>query len=158
MSMSSEPEKRAGDELAAGLVSLERAIMNPLVPGELVAWLRSVQQAATVVRPLLHERIEQDHQKMLQEIVRQDIELASRVEQMREEAAAILSQFAGWEASVKEFAEVAADVEPREEKFQSHLQGIVQSGIDFIVATRKQEAAIHTWHGEAFLRDRGGNG
>ena len=144
--------------LASELVEFERELGAPLVPGELDSWLQNVRQGVGRVAPLLRRRLELEHADVLKQILHQDIELAARVQQMKDASAALLEQFSDFERQIEVVSKAASQGEKLEEKFASHLPAFSQKGIDVITQIRKQEVALETWFGEAFLRDRGVGG
>lgn len=158
MSFESDSRGLIANQLTVALSSLERVLVTPLVPGEFVAWISSVQDATLLVGPLLTVRLQQEHAQILVEILQQDAELSQRVEHMRDGSVAIQSGFGKFEQKVSKLGEIANEVGSREDKFDSYMQQLIQDGIELVVMIRKQEAAIDTWHRESLLRDRGGSG
>jgi len=155
MSTSYESHHQLCEELTQALAALERALETPLVSGELVTWLQEVQQVISQLAPEIHERIEHDHPQLLAQILQQDLELASHVEQLRDEDQAIVQHFALLRRGIDELSSVAASIEPQENKLRGHRQELIQDGIEFILRLHKQEVAIDTWYREAFFRIRG---
>ena len=87
--------------------------------------------------------------------MQQDLELARRVEQLKEEDAGIAQQMVEFSRSLECLAAIAGAVGQHESRAQEQADQLVNSGQMFIARVRKQETAITTWLLEAFQRDQG---
>lgn len=134
---------------------LETALLTPIVSGELLSWVETVQEAAATfgtdwmrcVRTTLHP--------MYKEIAKSDNDLLTKVEQMRQAEEKLfedLAQFQERLASMKHLAEIAGLEEGR---IEERRQTIENEGMDLILRIKRQQAATATWLAEAQYRDRG---
>jgi hypothetical protein len=146
-------EAKLGDTL----LSLEQALLSPLVAGEIGAWAKNVQQQAatlsldiaTFSRTVLHVQYA--------EIARNAPELSKQLTKLTEADSQILEEVAQFLEQLYKFSEVIdfADPQKRETKLEPHRQRIVDLGLALIMSVRKQQAASNTWFTEAQFRDIG---
>jgi len=151
--MSSSPH--VVDVIKKRLAELEEALELPLVAGELTVWTARVAQAARIVHSILTDPLAQAHREDFAEIAEQDLEMATCVDNMRAEDAAIRLEFERFRELADNVASAAGRVEPDEltlDKARTHL---IDHGLALVLRIRKQEAAVRTWYLEAFQRDRG---
>lgn len=149
------PSTQIVDVIKKRLAELEDALELPLVPGELTAWTAKVANAARGVHGLLTEHLAQAHREDFTEIADQNLEMATCVDTMKGEDAAIRREFERFKELADNVAAAATRAEPDEltlEKARTHL---IDHGLALVLRTRKQEAAVRTWYMEAFQRDRG---
>jgi hypothetical protein len=147
----SPPEQAIQETMA----KLEAALLAPVVSGELQAWIRQVQQAATTFGTdwacYLHSVLHVQYA----EIAGTDPELLGRVEQMVKTDQQLLEDFARLQEELHELGCRAQKVDKHESKLAEHRQRLEDFGIKIIVNIKKQQAAAVTWLGEALYRDRG---
>ena len=137
------------------LRELERNLETPVVPGEMAAWSRSLLKSLKATGLSLQEIVHDVHEERFRQISEQDPALLPRVVKLRQEDQQLMRDF-------EDVARLAAGLEPENEDVQSEtpdvddaLDSLVKSGIAFVIRARTQEAALSTWHMEAFQRDRG---
>lgn len=65
------------------LENFERSLEIPMMSGELIGWVATVQRACEDVGALLHNDVQRKHAALYATIARQDTELASRVKKLR---------------------------------------------------------------------------
>lgn len=143
------------NELLAALARLETSLETPIVPGELANWCQTARQECEEVDRLLRQQITAVHRDLLQQILREDPGLAARVDELRQADLRLLEQSEAVRASFERLCKAAAGMEPDEARLEGSPQEVVDEGLQFVLAVRKQETALTTWYVEAFERDRG---
>ena len=142
--------------ILAALEKFERALETPVVPGELTAWTGDAKGLCDKIGELLQTYVVQKHTESFSRILRQDIELGHRVENLREIDSRLLHvDFPSLNQKLGELDTRAPAVQPNESKLGSSVEEVVQEGLAFVIAARTQETAIETWYMEAFTRDCG---
>lgn len=141
--------------LLESLAELELALETPVVPGELERWTSAVEQALTVVEPLLVEVIEKEHSQNINQISQEDPGLLRVAAQLTEGDYESLQSLKNLRHQVGRLATVAEVVEPDEARLEDPLNTFISAGLEFIIHARKQEVALDTWMMEAINRDRG---
>ncbi len=157
MNPSHDPGQQLYEQVSAELTALERVLETPLVPGELAVWATTAQEAVGRLDSIVQSRFAAEHPKLLTAIEWQDMELASRIERLRDEDGAILQAFKHFQYEVNELAGAADSIEPREDRVHDHFEDLINDGIQLILRMRRQEVAIDNWFMEALFRDRGVN-
>lgn len=137
------------------LKAFESALEVPFVPGELERWIDAVEGAFTQVRPRLQRRLQHAHPDEFAEIGEADPGLIRRVEQMREEDAALREETAELADRITALRSAITSVEPDEARVETMLETFIEQALQFVIRVRKQEQAVRTWLMEAFNRDRG---
>jgi hypothetical protein len=137
------------------LTSLERALLTPVIAGELADWVQTVEQAAAALAQPLDEFIHAVLHKQYAEIAKADTELLFRVQQMIASDQAVLASYEQFQAKVAGLARRAPAAQQDEGKVASPLAAVEQEGTALILAIRKQQAAASAWLDEALYRDRG---
>ena len=142
-------------ELNTALATLETALLTPVVSGELEAWARNAQQAATELDRRLPPYLRSVLHPQYAEIARSDTELLSRVEQLIAEDQNLLLEQSAFCDRVNAFAQRAAEVKRDEARAAAERTQLEQEGIGLILRIKKQRVAADTWLAEANYRDRG---
>lgn len=142
-------------ELAAALEQLEQRLETPIVPGELASWIEEVAPAWRRAESLLRLQVTTTHPKLLNEIMRQDQGLATRVAQLQQADAGLIRQMDDVRQIVDELRTTVDHLEPDEKLAEDATVNLVEKGLQVVIAARKQEVAMSTWYVEAFERDRG---
>ena len=145
----------ADHELQDALRRLEGYLETPVVPGELEDWTQNVVAAWQEVDHRLETHIRDHHREQLSKIAEEDTEMLAHVERLRDEDVQIVDRFLELSRQVERLAERAPKIEPHEQRADAAIEQLVEQGLAWIIRVRKQEAAISTWFGEAFNRDRG---
>src|SRR5687767_10468473 len=83
---------QSNPEFVAALETLETRLETPVVPGDLASWIDEACAALDAAGKQLHAQIGNAHREQLKEILRQDKELATRVEQMQQQDVSLLEQ------------------------------------------------------------------
>lgn len=143
------------EALATALEAFETCLETPIVPGELQAWTASARRTGNEAVTALQEHIPAWHEPVLTQINRQDMELAKRVEQLREEDNALLEEAAELQTAVNKLAADANSVASHDPAIKEAVSDLVRLGLAWIIRVRTQEAALTTWYQESFNRDRG---
>ena len=81
------------DQLTDALQGLEQQLEIPYVPGELDTWTMGVQKLLVKANDALRTMMRKDHPASFDMILKNDLELARRVDQMRAEDEQLLTQF-----------------------------------------------------------------
>ena len=137
------------------LLSFERSLEQPLVPGELANWSEAASERAEVTTAFVLNNALTRHGSLLKQISKQDGDLANRVAGLLEQHR-LLEKEAGQLANdCRELAEDARKSARDESHFIPVQEEIAKRGIRWIIDVRKQEAAVTTWFQEALSRDRG---
>jgi hypothetical protein len=149
--------KPTAQELALNdaLAQLERALLTPVIPGELEVWVQTVQHATTAVAQPLDEFLHGILHRQYAEIARADQEMLFRVQQLMATDETIVTTYELFRAKVANLAERAPAAEKDELKVAAPLADVEQEGTALILAIRKQQAAAAAWLDEALYRDRG---
>jgi hypothetical protein len=150
--MKPTPQELALNE---ALAQLERALLTPVIPGELDSWVQTVRQAAEALVVPLDEFIHGILHRQYAEIAKADQEMLFRVEQLIATDQGILTTYELFRAKVANLAERASAVLKDEKKVAAPLADVEQEGTALILAIRKQQAAAAAWLDEALYRDRG---
>jgi hypothetical protein len=150
--MKPTPQETALNE---ALAHLERALLTPVIPGELVEWVQVVEKASASLVTPLHEYIHSVLHQQYAEIAKADQELLFRVQQMIATDQGLLESYQRFQDKVAELARLAPSAKKDENKVAVPLAAIEQEGTTLILAIRKQQAAASAWLGEALYRDRG---
>ncbi|HUG66511.1 MAG TPA: hypothetical protein VMM76_02090 [Pirellulaceae bacterium] len=141
--------------LLVALEEFEACLEVPLIPGEFPNWTAAMKRACSQAVTALEEHIPVWHLPVLDQISREDPELATRVQKLRDEDAALLSQAAQVEAEANMIAGDATELESQDPTIQQDVEGFIARGLAWIIQVRKQEAALTAWYQEAFNRDTG---
>ena len=150
--MKVRPEETALNE---GLAHLERALLTPVIPGELEMWAKAVQDATTALAQPLARYVQEILHEQYAQIAKTDPEMLPRVEQLIATDKAILEDFQKFQAKVARLVERAPAAKKDENKVAALLTEIEKEGTALIIGIRKQQAAASTWLDEALYRDRG---
>ncbi|MGE0758573.1 MAG: hypothetical protein AB7O38_16215 [Pirellulaceae bacterium] len=142
-------------KLRESLMRFETCVQTPIISGELTSWLQDAQTACAEVRACVQQEAEGPHAEMLRKMKQQDPEMGSRVEQLREEERELQDQSARLQVKLDQLIERARAVEPDELKLDQPIEEFIEASLAFVLAARKHDTAMTTWHNEAFNRDRG---
>lgn len=153
MERTSVDEQR--DKLLEALADLEASVETPFVPGELEPWIAAVDEAFQHLRPRLDWSSTHVHPQQFDEIDHEDPELMRRVDQMRQEDAAIKEAARQLAEQIPKLETVVSAIEPDEAGMTAVMDEFVQAMLNLIVRVRTQEQAVRTWLMEAFDRDLG---
>lgn len=143
------------DQYLVNLAELETAFETPVVPGELDAWIETVDTATKTIAGQLKKQLRVVHKQQFDDIAEQDDELLGRLEQLREEDSEILTDFGKLSSTVGRFRETVVTADRNETELEKAQSNLAEQGVAFVVRARTQETAISTWSSEAFLRDHG---
>jgi hypothetical protein len=153
MTVKPPAEAKIGETLS----TLEKALLSPLVSGEIRQWLRSVQEATatlsvdltTFLRTVLHVQYA--------EIARNAPELSNQLARLTEADGNLLGEVAAFLDQLHRLSEIVdkADPQKTETMLEKHRQHAVEMGLALIMSIRKQQAAAETWYEEAQFRDLG---
>jgi hypothetical protein len=150
--MKTRPEETA---LTEGLAQLERALLTPVIPGELEQWAAAAQGAATALAQPLVQYVENILHEQYAQIAKTDPEMLPRVEQLIATDKSLLEDFQKFQGKAARLVDRAPAAKKDENKVAALLTEIENDGTALILGIRKQQAAASTWLGEALYRDRG---
>jgi hypothetical protein len=144
-----------GATLRAALDTLERCCATPVVPGELVTWLETIETAFAELESSLRQQIDRRHRAQFEQIMRDDPALQRPVEQLKREDGELAQVFEHLKQRATALAERAAALEPDEGSMSEEVDRFSRDGAWFVIRVRKQDTAIRTWLGEAVRREHG---
>jgi hypothetical protein len=137
------------------LGKLEKALLAPVVSGELKSWVTNVRQAAATFAVDWTRYLHSVLHLQYQEIAQTDPELLSEVEKMIQTDQQLLEKFARFHEELQTLEKNAEKVEWQENKLAGEQKRIEETGISLILQIKKQRAAAETWLSESLYRDRG---
>lgn len=142
-------------ELKTALDAFEKALLTPIISGDLGVWFEHLQSTSDDAAEKLRREVTDFHPEEFEEIGNQDPELLSQIDRLREEDCAILSAFDKFRHTVERAVQQSPKLEPDEEKALKLTTALVNEGVMLVARIRKQEVTLQTWYAEAFTRDRG---
>lgn len=134
---------------------LEGALLTPVVAGELLAWAKSVQQAASTFGTDWMRCVRSDLHPKYKEIAKTESDLLRRVEQMLQTDQELFEALACFQEQLADLARLAELAGKDESRLADRRQAIEADGIAMIVRIKKQQASVATWLSEAHCRDQG---
>jgi hypothetical protein len=99
--------------------------------------------------------IEQDDPRSYHAILKNNTELAARVEQMKAEDQEVLKDFEKLLAEARDLRATMGDRPMDEKAFEPRRDSMVEQGLAFILRARKQRVAVSTWMSESLRRETG---
>ncbi|MFO0788248.1 MAG: hypothetical protein U0805_02255 [Pirellulales bacterium] len=142
-------------ELKTALDAFEKALLTPIIAGDLGVWFEHLQLTANEAADKLNRELTQFHTEEYDEIGNQDPELLSQIDRLKEEDCAILEAFEKFRQTLTRAAEQSPKLEPDEDKATRLTRALINEGVMLLARIRKQELTLQTWYAEAFTRDRG---
>jgi hypothetical protein len=143
------------ERLETALQGLERECEMPYVPGELDRWGDGIRALLQQLTPLFQRQITVDHPQLYAQILKNNLDLSAHVEQMRTEDSQLLVAFAGVERLIEDVNLFVNEGQMSEQRFLPIRTRLVETGLEFVVRTRKQLLALDTWSSESIRRDTG---
>lgn len=137
------------------LEQLESCLESPIVPGELPTWASGLQHACENAKAAWLNEARTNHADQFRKLAAKDSNLLQRVSLMRQEDLELEKQFEQFEGMTRRMDERADLAEPQERKADAGVSALVDSGLQLVIRTRKQERALATWFAEAYQRDTG---
>jgi hypothetical protein len=149
--------KPSAEETALGdaLSRLERALLTPVISGELESWVRTVQEATAALAEPLQQYVQKILHAQYAEIAKNDPEMLPRVEQLISTDKSLLEGYQHFLAKVADLVHRAPAAKKDENKVSGPLADVEKEGTALILGIRKQQAAASAWLDEALYRDRG---
>jgi hypothetical protein len=141
-------------ELKEAVERLEKALLTPVLSGELVQWVSAVQDATEDLDgmlPFLEGALHADYS----EIAKADNELLSRVEQMVGAEKNFLEQKEDFRRCLHHLAEWAPHVHSDEARVADERLKVERKGVELLTELKRLQTAASTWLQEAVYRDRG---
>jgi hypothetical protein len=137
------------------LTQFERALLSPVIPGELTEWSETALRNTDQLQSALADNAKSGHEQIFEEIAANDPEMLPRIERLEAEDDSIA-------ASVRELIEMGrtirtmgAAVNSDEDSARKSLEGFVKAAESLYVRIKRQELAIEVWLQESQTRDRG---
>lgn len=147
---------KRNNHFVKALEEFETSLETPLMSGDLTDWVTTVQRACEQVGELLRGEVQREHAALYVTISREDPELASRVEKLRETDEQLsVVDFGEVQLSLKQLFDRAQSAEQDEAKAKLLSAEVVKQALAFVISARTQETAIATWFSESFNRDSG---
>lgn len=142
-------------DLKEAIDRLERALLTPVLSGEVVQWVTTAQEATAcldeVLQPFLNDVLHSEYS----EIAKSDNELLSRVEQMVAEERKLLERKENFQRLLQHLAERAPHVHSDEAKVADERLKVEREGVAILTDLKRLQTAASTWLQEAVYRDRG---
>ena len=142
-------------ELQDALTFLERELHTPVIAGELRLWTASTARACQRVRDCMSRRFFNDHDALMDEVLRQDPGQASRIQQARETDERLLTRIDASCQQARTLNANASSAEPEEVHLMDQIADFRETTEEIIRQTREQETSLNTWYHESLYRDRG---
>jgi hypothetical protein len=156
---SNQPVPSHNSKFLDALDEFERLLGLPVINGELLEWVTKVYKSFERVKALLLDKIQYTHGEVFSRILKEDLDLSSRVESLREKDNHIAGQeLQGVDHGLTTLLERAKSVGKDESQISDLLSRISRQALMFVVFARAQETAIAAWLNEAFNRDLGVSG
>ena len=147
---------KRNDPFLKALEDFETSLETPLMSGELTEWVTTVQRACEHVGVLLRGDVQREHAALYATISREEPELSSQVEKLRETDEQLSRfDFGNIQLSLKQLLDRAQSAEQDEAKAKRFSAEAVKQALAFVISARTQETAIATWFSESFNRDSG---
>jgi len=134
---------------------LERALLAPVVAGELKDWVSDVEEAARTFATDWTRHLHSTAHLEYRQIAKNDAELLPTVTKMIETDQQLLHALAGFQEDLHGLAKQAEEVGWQEGKLSGRQKKFEETGVQLITRIKKQQLAGATWLSEAFYRDRG---
>jgi hypothetical protein len=142
-------------ELKESIAHLESALLTPVIAGELLGWITTVQDAADNLAEHFRAFAEQVLHPQYKEIAKADNELLSRVQQLKEEEVKLIAAHEAFRRSLHLLAQRAPQVFEDEAKVADERALVEKQGMKLMTELKRQQLAATTWLSEAVYRDRG---
>ena len=141
--------------LHEALALLERALLTPVIPGELEMWAKAAADTTAALAQPLVDYVENILHEQYAQIAKTDPEMLPRVEQLIATDKSLLEDFQKFQVQVARLVDRAPAAKKDENKVAALLTEIEKDGTTLIIGIRKQQAAASAWLDEALYRDRG---
>jgi hypothetical protein len=141
--------------LNEALMRLERALLTPVIPGELEDWVQAAQTATAALAEPLQRYVQSILHPQYAEIAKTDPEMLTHVEQLIAADKTILAGYQQFLSTMGDLVQRAPTAKKDETKVSALLAQVEKDGTALILGIRKQQAAASAWLDEALYRDRG---
>ena len=142
-------------DLKESIDRLERALLTPVLSGELISWVKTVQEAATCLDEMLLPYFKRVLHADYHEIAKSDNELLFRIEQMIAEEQKLVERKDNFRQLLGHLAERTQHVQSDEAKVADERLKLEQEGVELLTEIKRLQTAANTWLQEAVYRDRG---
>lgn len=137
------------------LNAMERALLAPIVSGELARWSETACQAcAEAVKAIAH-CTSVEYPQEIRAIAHDDPELASRAAQMLNQSAALGEQAQQFLNDMEQVCKTGGKNQPDEAPLRTVAQSLSSRGVELALQVRRLDEEILTWQHESLNRDRG---
>jgi hypothetical protein len=141
--------------LEAAIAAFERAVLSPMVAGELTSWSEAALQSVEQLEEVFVNDIKAQHASIFETISETDAEMLGKVQKLQAEDDALRLCVRETHELAKTLQAVGAAVEPDEEKAANLAKSFVKAAELLTIRLKKQELAINVWLQESLTRDRG---
>jgi len=142
-------------DLDAALTQFEKAVLSPVVPGELPEWTAEAFYSTEELQTALAENAKSVHDEVYETIAAADPEMLPKGAQLQAEDGAINKSTHEVLEIAKTMRTLAGSVDSDEEKARKPLDGFLTAAAALLIRVKKQELAIEVWLRESQTRDRG---
>jgi hypothetical protein len=142
-------------DLKEDIAKLESALLTPVIAGELLSWVTTVQDAADDLDEHLRAFTEQVLHPQYKEIAKADNELLFRVQQLKEEEVNLLEVHEAFRRNLHVLAQRTPQVFEDEAKVADERAAVEKQGMKLMTELKRLQLAATTWLSEAVYRDRG---
>jgi hypothetical protein len=142
-------------ELEGALIQFEKAVLSPVVPGELSDWTKEAFESTEELPAILAENAQSVHDEIYDTISAADSEMLPRIASLQAEDDAIIASARELLEMAKTVRTVAGSVVPDEERARKLVDGFTTAASALIIRVKKQELGIEVWLQESQTRDRG---
>ncbi len=137
------------------LISFERSLEQPLVPGELISWSEAASEQAENATAFVLTKTLPRLSSILKQTNELDADLANRVANLSEQNDSLEDDARQLVKDFREFAEKARVSDCDEAGLIAQRERLAKRGVAWVIDVRKLESAVATWFQEALSRDRG---
>jgi hypothetical protein len=141
--------------LEEAITAFERAVLSPMVAGELASWSKAALESVEQLERVLKDDVRGQHESIFETISDTDAEMLGKVQKLQSEDDAIHLCVRETREIAKTLQAVGAVVEPDEEKAANLVKRFVKAAELLTIRLKKQELAINVWLQESLTRDRG---
>jgi len=142
-------------DLKDSIAKLESALLTPVIAGELISWVTTVQDAADDLEEHLRTFADQVLHPQYKEIAKADNEMLFRVQQLKEEEVKLLAAHEAFRRNLHLLAQRTPQVFEDEAKVADERALVEKQGMKLMTELKRQQLAATTWLAEAVYRDRG---
>ena len=145
---------QASIEFEQALAQWEKTVDVPTLAGEIEAWCQEALTELESVQAIFGRNLD-GHEAEYSQILKADMGLAPRVEELRAQDGQLRRKLEDVRAMLRRYASRGSRPARTSEEPVAEAGALRESILDFIVHCRAHEAELQTWLVESFYRDRG---